>query len=163
MCQSRSVMNDMSAWRRALLRLPIVPVGLWAVSGSAALALHGLAVEPNDVDLVADQVAAQEFVERLGDLVSQDDAPWDRGDVRAARRALAVLEGIDVEVLVDVEAVELGARVLGSPDLTHLDHIVIEDREIPVVPIATLLTLLDATGKRERATMVRKAMAAEVR
>jgi len=161
MCQSRCVINDMSEWRRALMRLPIVRAGQWAVSGSAALALHGLAVEPNDLDLVADPVAAMELVDGLGDLVCQDESPWNRGDVRADRRALAVVEGINVEILVGVEAVALGARVLGSPDLKHLDYIVIQDRQIPTLPLATMLALLDATGKRERATMVREAMAGQ--
>jgi hypothetical protein len=78
------------------------------VSESAALAFHGLAVDPQDLDLIADAVAATELVDGPGDLVRQDVALWDRGDVRAARRALAVLEGIDVEILVDVEA---GTRV----------------------------------------------------
>jgi hypothetical protein len=140
----------------------MVQVGRWAVSGSAALALHGLTVDPQDLDLVADAAGATELVDGLGDLVSQDAAPWDRGDVRAARRAFAVLEGIDVEILVDVEAVALGARVLGSPDLRYLDYIGIEDRQIPVLPLSTMLALLDATGKSERAAMVRDAMSGEV-
>jgi hypothetical protein len=140
----------------------MVQAGQWAVSGSAALALHGLAVEPQDLDLVADAVAAMELVDGFGDLVTQDVSPWDRGDVRAARRVLCALEGIDVEILVDVEAVAFGARVLGPPDLKHLDYMVINDRQIPVLPLSTMLALLDATGKRERATMVREAMSGEV-
>jgi len=155
-------MNAMSTWRSALMRLPMVQAGRWAVSGSAALSLHGLAVDPQDLDLVADAAGATELVDGLGDLVRKDVAPWDRGDVRAARRALAVLDGIDVEILVDVEAVVLGARVLGSPNLKNVDYIIIDDRRIPVLPLSTMLSILDATGKGERAAMVRDAMSGEV-
>ena len=162
MWQSRFVMNAPSAWHSALMQLPMVQTGQWAVSGSAALALHGLAVEPQDLDIVADEVAATELVDGLGDLVTQDISPWDRGDVRAARRALVVLEGIDAEILVEVETVALGTSVLGPPDLNHLDYTVINDRQIPVLPLSTMLALLDATGKTERATMVREAMSGEV-
>jgi len=160
--QSRSVKNTKSAWLTALMRLSVVLAGRWAVSGNAALALHGLAVVPQDLDLVADEVGAMELVDGLGDLVKRDEASWDRGDVRAARRALAVLEGIDVEILVDVEPVALGARVLGPPELKYLDYTVIGDRRIPVLPLSTMLVILDATGKRERAAMVRDAMSGEV-
>ena len=148
----------MGALHRALHRLPVVQAGRWAVSGSAALALHGFPVDPRDLDLVADTAAANEFVDQLGDLMATDEVPWDRGDVRAARRAVAVVEDVDVEILVDVEVIAHGARVLGPPKLDHLDHIVVGDRLIPVLPLSTMLTILDATGKKERAEMVRDAM-----
>src|SRR5664280_2067828 len=79
--QSHSVMNAMSTWRSALMRLPMVQAGRWAVSGSAALSLHGRAVDPQDLDLVADAAGATELVDGLGDLVRKDVAPWDRGAV----------------------------------------------------------------------------------
>ena len=143
------------AWRTALAELPIVRGGRWAVGGSASLALHGLPVYPRDLDLLVDHVAAAELVDGLRGAVVSDEASWDRGDVRAARRALAVVHGVEVEILQGVEAVgPAGTVVVGIPDLDHVDRIVVSGRQIPVLPLSTMQALLDATGNRERAAMV---------
>jgi aminoglycoside-2''-adenylyltransferase len=143
----------------ALGELPVVRDGRWAVGGSASLALHGLPVDPRDLDLLADHVAAAELVYELRDVVVSDEARWDRGDVRAARRALAVLHGIEVEILEGVEAVgPTGDVVVATPDLDRVDRIIVSDRPVPVLPLPVMQVLLDATGKRERAAMAAKAL-----
>ncbi len=146
------------AWQKALDGLPMIRHGRWAVGGSAALALHGLKVEPRDVDLLADDAAAAELVGGLAGAVVRDEAPWDRGDVRASRRALAVIEGVEVEILVDVEAVGQSGVVATTPSLDQVDRVIVAGRPIPVLPLLTMLALLEATGRRERAEMVREAV-----
>ena len=148
-----------SAWRTALGELPTVQGGRWAVGGSASLALHGLPVDPRDLDLLADHVAAAELVDRLRGAVVSDEVRWDRGDVRAARRALAVVHGVEVEILEGVEAVgPTGDVVVATPDLDHVDRIIVNGRQIPVLPLSTMQVLLDATGNPERAAMVAKVL-----
>src|SRR5215472_2815609 len=145
------------AWRTVLGELPTVRGGRWAVGGSASLALHGLPVDPRDLDLLVDHVAAAELVGGLGGAVVSDEARWDRGDVRAIRRALAVVHDVEVEILEGVEAVgPAGDVVVATPDLSHVDRIVVSGRQIPVLPLSTMQALLDATGNRERAAMVAK-------
>ena len=147
------------AWRIALQELPTVRHGRWAVGGSASLALHGLAVEPGDVDLLADEEAAAELIDGLGDAVVTDDAPWDRGDVRATRRALAVAAGVEVEILVGVEAVSPDGRVvMTTPRLDQVESMMPDGRPIPVLPLSTMAALLEATGRHERAAVVREAL-----
>lgn len=88
-----------------------------------------------------------------------DQAPWDRGDVRAARRVLAVIEGVELEILVGVEAVGADGRVvMTTPSLERVDPVVLNDQWIPVLPLSTMLKLLEATGIWERAAMVREAI-----
>jgi hypothetical protein len=143
----------------ALGVLPVVRDGRWAVGGSASLAPHGLPVDPGDLDLLVDHVAAAELVYGLRDVVVSDEARWDRGDVRAVRRALAVVHGVEVEILDGVEAVgPTGDVVVATPDLDHVDRIIVSERPIPVLPLSVMQVLLDATGKRERAAMVAKAL-----
>ncbi len=154
-----AVTGSAPAWRTALGELPIVRRGRWAVGGSASLALHGLPVDPRDLDLLVDHVAAAELVDGLRGAVVSDEARWDRGDVRAARRALAVVHGVEVEILEGVEAVgPMGDVVVATPDLDHVDRIIVSDRRIPVLPLSTIQVLLDATGNRERAAMVAKVL-----
>ena len=118
-----AVTGSAPAWRTALGELPIVRRGRWAVGGSASLALHGLPVDPRDLDLLVDHVAAAELVDGLRGAVVSDETRWDRGDVRAVRRALAVVHGVEIEILEGVEAVgPAGDVVVATPDLDHVDR-----------------------------------------
>lgn len=147
------------AWRTALGELPVVRRGRWAVGGSVSLALHGLPADPRDLDLLVDHAAAAEMVGGLRDAVVSDQACWDRGDVRAARRALAVVHGVEVEILEGVEAVgPMGDVIAATPDLDQVDPIIVSGRQIPVLSLPAMQVLLDATGKRERAAMVAKVL-----
>jgi hypothetical protein len=142
----------------ALQGFPAVRHGQWAVGGSASLALHGLPVDPGDVDVLADHVAVAEIVDGLEGAVVMDQAPWDRGDVRATRRVLAVVEGVDFEILVGVEAVGSdGSVVMTTPNLDRVEQVVLNGRPIPVLPLSTMRAVLEATGRQGRADMVRDA------
>lgn len=154
-------MCSVPAWQRALQVLPVIHSGRWAVTGSAALALYGFPVEPRDVDLLADESAAAELIDGLLGAVLRDESPWDGGNVRASRRALALVEGIEVEILVDVEAVG-HRRALATPSLDQVDQVIVAECSIPVMPLSVILDVLDATDKRERAAMVREALGRDV-
>ena len=149
------------AWRTVLGELPVVRGGRWAVGGSACLALHGLPVDPKDLDLLVDHVAAAELADGLRGAVVSDEARWDRGDVRAVRRVLAVVHGVEVEILEGVQAVgPAGDVVVATPDLDHVDPIIVSGRRIPVLPLPAMQVLFNATGNRERAAMVAKMLGA---
>jgi hypothetical protein len=158
------VTGSAPAWRTALRELPVVRRGKWAVGGSASLALHGLPVDPRDLDLLVDHVATAEMVGEPRDAVVSDEGCWDRGDVRAVRRALAVVHGVEVEILQGVEAVgPTGDVVVATPDLDHVDRIIVSGQQIPVLPLPAMQVLLDATGKREQAAMVAKMLGGKPR
>jgi hypothetical protein len=58
-----------------------------------------------------------------------------------------------------VEAVgPTGDVVVATPDLDHVDRIIVSGRPIPVLPLSAIQVLLDATGNRERAAMVAKVL-----
>jgi hypothetical protein len=118
-----------------------------------------LPVDPRDLDLLADHVAAAELVDGLRGAVVSDEARWDRGDVRAVRRALAVVHGVEVEILEGVEALgPTGDAVVATPDLDHVDRIIVSGRRIPVLPLPTMQIRFEATGNRERAAMIAKVL-----
>jgi hypothetical protein len=141
-------------WQSALLQLPTGDIGRWAVTGSAALALQGVAVEPRGVDVVAEESAAIALIDHLHAHLVHDEVGWDRGDVRAARRALAIVEGVGLEILVGVEFHENGAVRLTTPNLTQVDLVSVGGREIPVLMLRHLIPILEAMGKVETVAMV---------
>ena len=61
-------------------------------------------VRRRDVDLLVDHVAAAEVPDGLRGAVVSDEARWDRADVCAVRSVLAVVHGVEVEILEGVEA-----------------------------------------------------------
>jgi hypothetical protein len=142
-------------WQRALLQLPTADIGRWAVTGSAALALQDIAVEPRDVDVIAEESAALAMIGHLGVLVVEDEAWWDRGDVRAARRSLAVVAGVELEILVGVETHSDGDVQRCTPDLSQVDLVIVEGREIPVLTLESLIQILEAMGKNEEVAMAK--------
>jgi hypothetical protein len=130
------------------------------VGGSACLALHGLPIDPRDVDVLADQEAVAELLAGLRDTVVIDQAPWDRQDMRAARRVLAIVEGVELEILVGVEVVGSDGHVaLTTPNLDLRELLVLDGKAVPVLPLATMRAVLQATGRQEGAGLVREAMA----
>ena len=73
-----------------------------------------------------------------------------------------MVHGVEVEVLEGVEAVgPTGEVVVATPDLDHVDRIIVSGRRIPVLPLSTMQVLLDATGNRERAAMVARVLGRE--
>lgn len=139
----------------ALLQLPTTDIGHWAVTGSAALALQGVAVKPRDVDVVAEESAAIALTDHLSVFVIEDEVGWDRGDVRAARRSLAIVEGIELEILVGVESHSNGVVQLSAPNLAQVDLVNVGGREIPVLTLQNMIPILEAMGKGERAGMAK--------
>jgi hypothetical protein len=72
-----------------------------------------------------------------------------------------VVHGVEVEILEGAEAVgPAGEVVAGTPDLGHVDRIIVSGRPVPVLPLPAMKVLLDATGNRERAAMVAKVLGA---
>jgi hypothetical protein len=70
-----------------------------------------------------------------------------------------MVEGVELEVLVGVEAVGSDGRVvMTTPSLDRVEPVVVNGRPIPVLPLSTMRAVLEATGRHERAAMVRDAM-----
>jgi hypothetical protein len=51
-----------------------------------------------------------------------------------------------------------GDVVVATPDLNQVDRVVVSGRQIPVLPLAAMQVLLEATGKRERAALVSRVL-----
>ena len=64
--------------------------------------------------------------------------------MRAVRRALAGVHGVEVEILEGVEAAgSAGDVVVATPDLDRADRIIVSGRRIPALPLPAIQVLLD--------------------
>ena len=117
----------------------------WAVSGSAALARHGIDVEPRDLDIVTTAEGAREIARRLGG----DAAFSRRGPIRGVLSRV-VVEGVEVEILGDVQNL-LADGSWSSPP--RLDAVESADG-IPVLPLGAVEAGYRDLGRDEKADLV---------
>ncbi|HEX5994352.1 MAG TPA: HAD-IA family hydrolase [Jiangellales bacterium] len=141
-------------WRSALTRFadtvgPTIP---WAVTGSAALAIYGVDVEPNDVDVITDR-SGLAAVHRLAGTGSVDE-PFESSDVAAEARLRFDLDGVAFEVLVGVR--NLRSDGSWSSRATPADRVRIPSRgNIPVLPLSSLLAIAEERKRAVQSAAIR--------
>lgn len=91
----------MPIWTLALQQIcdEVGVAAVWAVSGSTALALHGLPVEPHDLDVITDAAGVSLLAKKFGGTPASD---YSGNGVSAALYLHRVLRGASVDVLGDV-------------------------------------------------------------
>ncbi|WP_243455033.1 hypothetical protein [Meiothermus sp. CFH 77666] len=123
----------------------------WAVSGSLALALHGLPVVPKDIDLQTDRVGAEQMAQLLAEYLVYH--PGMHLGIRLVRSYLAQfkIQGIVVEAMGNTEFQSQSGRWNPAPDFRHkrtaVDYLGLS---IPVVSLEFLLafyTQLERPGR----------------
>ncbi|MFQ6057269.1 MAG: nucleotidyltransferase domain-containing protein [Anaerolineae bacterium] len=143
-----------TAWREALAQVAERLTGLdWALAGSAASILQGLAVEPRDLDLLTDAETAYRIAARLDDGVTLPMA-WRENEHYASHFGRFVLGGTKIEVMGDLELRGRGCTLhLHSTSLiwkrlrptTFLGH------RLRLIPLEAQLVANLVLGKEERA------------
>ncbi|SCF24934.1 HAD-IA family hydrolase [Micromonospora mirobrigensis] len=145
-----------ASWRAALDRFAEL-VGrrtAWAVTGSAAAALHGAVVTPGDVDVVTDPVGLAALRRRFGDATVTE--PFRAAGVSASARLRVELDGTPFEVLVGVR----NRRPDGSwsAPATPDDRLWIPSsgRLVPVLPLSSLLRVAEERGRAGQGAAIRR-------
>jgi hypothetical protein len=110
----------------------------WAISGSVALALHGLPASCEDLDLITSADGAHELERVLGPIVLEPVSASERGQIRGHIGRVQI-EEIEVELLGDVQN-RVAGRDWTTPPRLHADVIDIDydGRTYPVVTLACL-------------------------
>jgi hypothetical protein len=75
----------------------------WAFTGSVNMALQGLAVTPNDIDIITDEEGAHRIVELLAEFEVEPIALKQVGDLRS-QIGVFEFEGVKVEVIAELES-----------------------------------------------------------
>jgi len=127
----------------------------WAVSGSLALALHGLPVVPKDIDIQNDRVGAEQIALLLTEYLVYP--PGMHLGVRLVRSYLAQykIRGTVVEVMGSLEFQTLNGRWNPAPDFRQ-KHQVIDylGLSIPIVSLEYLLELYTQLQRPGRVALI---------
>ncbi|GIW26978.1 MAG: hypothetical protein KatS3mg070_0341 [Meiothermus sp.] len=128
----------------------------WATSGSLALALHGLPVVPKDVVLKTDRVGVEQTARLLVEYLSHP--PGLHLGVRLIRAYMAQLkiQGLEVEVMGNLEFQSPDGRWNPAPDFRHrrtvIDYLGLS---IPVVSLEFLFALYTQLQRPGRAALIK--------
>lgn len=127
----------------------------WAVSGSLALALHGLPVVPKDIDIQTDRVGAEQMAQLLAEHLVYP--PGMHLGVRLVRSYLArfKVEGLEVEAMGNLEFQSPDGRWNPAPDFRRKRSVVdYLGLSIPVVSLEFLWAFYTQLQRPGRAALI---------
>ena len=127
---------------------------LWVLTGSVGLALQGMPLEPRDVDLQTDEAGAYEIQRRLAAYVTRPVTFVTRERTRSHWGGF-VIDGIEVEVMGDVQQRALDGEWDPAPDLPRLARWVeVDGLQVRVLPLAYEADAYRRMGRLEKAALI---------
>ena len=127
----------------------------WVITGSVGLALQGVPLEPNDVDIQTDDDGAYEAARRLAAHVTQPVTRVERSWGRSLMGKLDI-DGLQVEIIGDIQT----RRDDGwepPPDLASLARTVEADgMRLRVLPLAYEAAAYRRMGRLEKAALIQR-------
>lgn len=122
----------------------------WAISGSVALALQGVAVAPRDLDIVTAAEHAEAVAEAIGGEVVEPVADRERDGIRG-RLGKRHVDGIEVEILGGVQNRLPGGGWSEPPDVTA-ERLFVDG--VPVVSLDALRASYAARDRDDRVALI---------
>ncbi len=127
----------------------------WVVTGSLGHALQGVPVQPKDIDLQTDAAGAYAIQDRLSEFVVQPVTFLTSENIRSHLGAL-LIEGVQVEVMGDVEKRLADGSWTPTPDLSRLRKFMgVAEMRVPVLALAYEAEAYELLGRPERAALIR--------
>ena len=135
----------------------------WAVTGSTAFALHGVAVVPRDLDISTDRRGAYALERLCVDQVLEPVRPCVSERLRTLRGLLSV-EGVPVEIVGDIRR-RLPSGGWGRPmdPLRHAVVLKIDGLQVPVLTPMYLHRAYMHLGRAEKAALLQPLLLASRR
>ncbi len=127
----------------------------WALIGSTSLALQGVDLEPEDIDILTDRVGAF----RMGLLLKEfETKPISFGELDIFRSYFGKYEihGVRVEVMGDLEICTDGEWVDISHRLESPGMVTARGMEIPVSPLEEQLEAYETIGRKKDQAKIEK-------
>jgi hypothetical protein len=127
----------------------------WALTGSAAHALHGLDVPVRDIDVITDAPGALEIERRLREHVVRAVSFSATDSIRSHFGALS-LAGVEVELMGDVQTRARNGAWRAPIEVVSQRHFVaVGEHRVPLMPLAHEIEFYEQLGRRERAEQLR--------
>ncbi|MDX1438141.1 MAG: hypothetical protein R3335_15120 [Anaerolineales bacterium] len=124
---------------------------LWVVTGSVSLALQGVPVAPNDIDLQTTAEGAF-LMERLFAPYMVRPVVYSAVERIRSQFGAFILNGIEVEIIGDIQKRRDDGGWTAAPDLEQLRIFVAANgRRIPILPLEYEAEAYAQLGKAERA------------
>ena len=125
----------------------------WAVIGSCNMLLHGMEVEPNDVDIITTSDGIRVFENKFSHLVKKPLEVQDNFGEESSESLKLVLEigGVEVEVI--------GEGPEGSyieRGLERRENVRMDGGEFPCIPLETDAEAYRLMGREEKAERIRE-------
>ncbi len=131
----------------------------WALSGTGALAAHGIDVTFRDLDVVTTKDGAHEIAKLLAEFLVIPVALTTRGNIRAHLGVLRI-DGCEVDVLGDVRNQLQDGRWTPVVDVTpQFVTIASISRTVPLLPLRQLLAAYQNMGRPQTASLIVTALA----
>ncbi len=130
----------------------------WVLTGSLSLALQGVDTEVHDIDVQTDQAGAREIELLFADYVVRPVVLKEDERVRSHLGALEI-DGIEVEIIGDVQKRVPGGRWEPPPDLAGLATTVeVSGIRVPVLLLEYERDAYRKMGRPEKAEMIAEAL-----
>ena len=126
----------------------------WAIGASCSLALHGLHVDPHDVDLDTTAAGAYRIEQACRDLLVRPVQFVPSPRIRSYWGALAIY-GIQVELIGEFQVLRGDGSWAPPPDVRQLRQLItLEDLRLPVMPLAYVRDAYRLLGKTQKAALI---------
>jgi hypothetical protein len=150
----------LDALRRVLHRLEGSGID-WAVSGSSSLALHGIGVVPNDIDLEMDGPDAYRVQSRLADRVVHP-VRFVTSERMRSHWGVFEVHAVQVEVMGALQVRRPDGRWSDALDVRRLrEDVACGELRVPVLPVAVVRDVYRLLGKTQRAELIDRWLAGE--
>ena len=127
----------------------------WAITGSMGMAIQGMDLEINDIDLQSDREGAYEIQNLFPEYVTERVQLLERDITRSHFGRMDIM-GVRVELMGDMAHRDAGQGWGDPPDLSCLIHWVeFEDMKLPVMDLEHEYTAYQRLGRPEKAAKIR--------
>ncbi|MBN1283987.1 MAG: hypothetical protein JXB47_01170 [Anaerolineae bacterium] len=128
----------------------------WVLTGSMGLALRGLPLTPGDIDIQTDAAGAYEIEKRLAPFVEKPVSYSSTEQIRS-HFGKVMIDGIRVEIMGDIQHRLEKSGWTSPADLGALAMFaVLEDMQIPVLPLEYEYRAYLELGRTEKAQLIRQ-------
>ena len=126
----------------------------WAIGASCSLALHGIDVDPHDIDLDSSATGAYRIEQQCRDLLARPVQFVASPQIRSHWGALAI-DGIQVELIGDFQVLRGDGSWAPPPDVRQLrEFVTLDDLRLPVMPLAYVRGAYCLLGKVRQAALI---------